>query len=367
MLDPTGLMSFPTAPNQPRGIFGASGRRRAPFRLGIGGTGYAADDTGQPMDMTGAPPPIDAAPLPPTDWRKTVGADLMSQLTQTPPNYALPPLAGQEADAGLRQPAPTMRGGFFGNVGQFPQIPLATTGPSAPSDKIAARGMIAPARQKARDKPGFFDRGGAGVDILGGLADGLAQYFGGQAMYVPAKYKERQAQADHQRSLEEWTRRAQLDASKPDYATINNRRVRINPTTGQADVLYTAPQDFDDYAATLGAEPGTEQYDRLVQDYVLRGGGPTATDNYNVREDWRQKNREDLEDKRQGNRVSLQDRRQAGQRSLKGVPTYRQANPLPRSNGRSGAGSGSVPEGATATGPGGAKMIFRGGIWVDLK
>ncbi|MCP6503188.1 hypothetical protein NL484_27365, partial [Klebsiella pneumoniae] len=81
--------------------------------------------------------------------------------------------------------------------------------------------------------------------------------------------------------------------------------------------LYQAPQDFEDYAATLGAEPGTEEYRRLVEDYVLRGSGPTATDNYNTREEWRQDNRIELEGERQGNRQSLLGQRQAGQRALK--------------------------------------------------
>src|SRR3546814_13202277 len=101
---------------------------------------------------------------------------------------------------------------------------------------------------KARDKPGFFARGGAGVDILGGLADGLAQYFGGQPQYVPAMYKRQQDERNHNQRLAQMQEETRLKLSEPDYATINNRRVRIDPTTGKSEVLYTAPQDFDDYA-----------------------------------------------------------------------------------------------------------------------
>src|SRR3546814_215136 len=177
-----------------------------------------------------------------------------------------------------------------------------------PSGKIGNGGVLfggarEKEREKARDKPGFFARGGAGVDILGGLADGLAQYFGGQPQYVPAMYKRQQDERNHNQRLAQMQEETRLKLSEPDYATINNRRVRIDPTTGKSEVLYTAPQDFDDYAASLGAEPGTDEYDRLVQDYVLRGSGPTATDNYNVREDWRQENRKDLEDIRQNNQI----------------------------------------------------------------
>ena len=373
MLDPTGLLSFP-APNRPRGLFGFN--RRPPFQVGTGDTmGGYAPGANNADDEAASPPPISMAPPPPADWRKTVGSDLMGQLPITPPSYSLSASPGQLANAldAIRDPntlppSPPVRGGFFGNAAALPQQPMPSTvgGSPAMSEKIGGRGLIAPDRQKARDKPKFFGHGGAGWDIIGSIGDALAQYGGGQATYWPTKIKERQAQADHQRALAEWAFRSQLERSKPDYATINNRRVRIDPTTGQADVLYTAPQDFEDYAATLGAEPGTEEYDRLVQDYVLRGGGPTATDNYNLREDWRQKNREELEGIRQSNRSALEGQRQAGRRALKAIPTYGQANPRPRS---AGAGnSGGVREGQTATNPQtGAKVVYRGGKWVPAR
>src|SRR3546814_5582637 len=75
-----------------------------------------------------------------------------------------------------------------------------------PSGKIGNGGVLfggarEKEREKARDKPGFFARGGAGVDILGGLADGLAQYFGGQPQYVPAMYKRSEAHTSELQSL----------------------------------------------------------------------------------------------------------------------------------------------------------------------
>src|SRR3546814_7032516 len=75
-----------------------------------------------------------------------------------------------------------------------------------PSGKIGNGGVLfggarEKEREKARDKPGFFARGGAGVDILGGLADGLAQYFGGQPQYVPAMYKRQQDERNHNQRL----------------------------------------------------------------------------------------------------------------------------------------------------------------------
>src|SRR3546814_5786919 len=78
-------------------------------------------------------------------------------------------------------------------------------------------------------------------------------------------YKRQQDERNHNQRLAQMQEETRLKLSEPDYATINNRRVRIDPTTGKSEVLYTAPQDFDDYAASLGAEPGTDEYDRLVR------------------------------------------------------------------------------------------------------
>jgi hypothetical protein len=370
MLDPTGLMSFPTAPNQPRGIFGATTRRRAPFRLGIGGTGYAADDTGQPMDMTGPPPPISQAPAPMQNWKNVVGPDLMAQIPPIDPNASQGIGAGGGIDgdpAMTLPPSPHMRGGVLAsNRGIFGSTPSA--GVPDPmggmSEKIGNRGTLPVLDANGKGKKGFDWRMLAGI-----VGDGLLGLNGQPGVYGPAMWKRRQDEANHAQRLQEMREQNRLKLAEPDYATINNRRVRIDPTTGESQVLYTAPQDFDDYAASLGAEPGTEAYDRLVQDYVLRGSGPTATDNYNIREDWRQENREELEGVRQNNRIGLQSHRQAGQRALKATPSYRQANPLPpRTGGRSGGGSrGGISEGATATGPGGAKVVYRGGKWMPAK
>lgn len=349
-------------PNMPRGIFG-SGRRRF-----INGQTQGRDGTGAsggmsiapPTDPAAAPgmqpPPISEAPPPPADWKKTLGSALVSQLPQMAANNGL--------QMEQMNPAPPMRGGSIGslgNRGMFGSMPMTAPDPMM-SDKIGNRG--APPIDDANGK------GKKGIDwrmIAGIVGDGLLGLNGQPGIYGPAMYKRRQDEMNHNQRLAEMAEQARLKAAEPDYATVNNRRVRIDPTTGQADVLYEAPQDFEDYAATLGAEPGTEEYRRLVEDYVLRGSGPTATDNYNVREDWRQENREELEGIRQGNRIGLQTHRQAGQRALRATPTYGQANPRPRAAGRSG-GSGGVREGQTATNPQtGAKVVYRGGKWVPAK
>ncbi len=359
MLDPLGLSS--PFPRRRRGLFGSSGPTRPPFQISGGGTHLAADDGGQPMDMTGSPPPIDAAPQPPANWQRTLGPEMLAGLPQTP-----------NADYQPLQAAPTMRGGMLGSPSRAdPTATLGMFGATARAANIG--GALQRGAMGTADSLGdatMPKKGGFDFRMLAGIiGDGLLGLNGQPGVYAQNMWKQRHQQAEQRDRMEQMREQTRLKLSEPDYATINNRRVRIDPTTGKSEVLYTAPQDFDDYAASLGAEPGTKEYDRLVQDYVLRGSGPTATDNYNIREDWRQENREELEGVRQNNRIGLQTHRQEGQRALRATPTYRQANPLPpRTGGRSGGRSGGgAQEGQTATGPGGAKVVYRGGKWVPLK
>lgn len=357
MLDPLGLMAMP-APNIPRGLFGGSRRRfnngYTPGRDGTGASGGMG--LSPPLDPSSAPgmqpPAISEAPPPPADWKNTLGASLVSRLA---------PMAGNGLQAQPMETAPPMRGGPLGmSVPPFGQ----SLGDAVMSDKIANRG--------APPIDGANGKGKKGIDwrmIAGIVGDSLLGAVGQPGIYGPNMWKMRQQQAEHQDRIAQMREQTRLKMSEPDYATVNNRRVRIDPTTGQADVLYQAPQDFEDYAAALGAEPGTPEYMRLAQDYVLKGSGPTATDNYNLREEWRQDNRLDLEGVRQGNRAALLGQRQAGQRELKGVPTYRQANPAPR---RSGGGSkapslADIPEGATGRDANGVRYVKRGGKLVPLK
>ena len=97
------------------------------------------------------------------------------------------------------------------------------------------------------------------------------------------------------------------------------------------------PADFQEYATTLGLQPGTDEYNEAVQDYVLRANGPTAQDG-----------RESLEGVRQDNRVSLEGVRQGNRVALRGMPSYANLHPRP-SAARSGGGNGGGAPRTTGT------------------
>ncbi|MBI0475730.1 hypothetical protein D9601_10240 [Sphingomonas sp. MA1305] len=121
-------------------------------------------------------------------------------------------------------------------------------------------------------------------------------------------------------------------ANAPDYFMSGDDRVRYDPRTGQSTVIYDAPQDSEAYASSLGLQPGTPEYSTAVQDYVLRGNGPTA-----------HQFDSDLEDDRQGNRMALEDTRQQHRLSLRGTPTYSDLHPRPRAASTGGGRSSSRP------------------------
>lgn len=173
-------------------------------------------------------------------------------------------------------------------------------------------------------QPKFFGKGGKGWTIMGILGDAMAAAGGGQATYLPAMQERQKREQEQQRWLAEqkvaqakfdWERRKDM---RPDVKVLGRTAISI-PFEGDPSVVYQAPSDAENYAATLGLNEGDEGYADAVMDYTLRSNGPTAYEQ-----------RRQLEDQRYGNRVNLRQ-----------VPTY--ANLHPRTGGR-GGGNGGGPK-----------------------
>lgn len=128
----------------------------------------------------------------------------------------------------------------------------------------------------------------------------------------------------------------EYEQSKPQFFMSNDDRVMFDPVSGESQTLYDAPEDFQLYADQMGLEPGTDEYNGAMADYVLRASGPTA-----------QAGREYLEGVRQQNRVDLEGVRQKNRMQLRSTPTYSQANPRPTS-GRGGGSRSSTLAGVIA-------------------
>lgn len=156
---------------------------------------------------------------------------------------------------------------------------------------------------------------------------------------------------------DDWSRQNEADLRAANPFSSGRDRVAYNPATGQSQVIYDGQEDFETYAGQLGLQPGTDDYFKAVEDYVLRSSGPTAHDRDLALEDERFGNRQVLEGLRQQNRLGLEGVKQGNRTTLRQTPTYRDRHgPPPRR-------SGNVAP--TATGPNGQKISWNGKAWVD--
>lgn len=145
----------------------------------------------------------------------------------------------------------------------------------------------------------------------------------------------------------DYARQNEADLRAANPFSIGRDRVQYDPATGQTNVLYDGAQDFEDYAATLGLEPGTDAYFKAVEDYVLKSSGPSAHERDVEMDDHRTANDERLEGVRYGNRVNMEDLRQ---RNRLGMEDVRQGNrikvrstPPAKSAGGLLGGNGDIP------------------------
>ena len=177
----------------------------------------------------------------------------------------------------------------------------------------------------------------------------------------------------------DWQNQNEADLKAADPFTIGRDRLGYNPATGQTENLFHGPADWEAFAASKDLKPGTPEYFRAVDDFVLRSGGPSAMENFSALDDHRTENDKSLENlqssnrrgletlrqggvssletQRQKGRTGLETQRQRGRTNLRGLPTYRDTR-------GGGTHTGAVP---TATGPNGEKLQYVGGKWIPLK
>lgn len=127
------------------------------------------------------------------------------------------------------------------------------------------------------------------------------------------------------RSLADKMWAQEYDQSKPQFFMSGEDRVSYNPVSGESQMVYDAPEDFQLYADQMGLEPGSDEYNDAMSDFVLRSAGPTANEG-----------RQFLEGLRQQNRLSMEGERQKNRMQLRATPTYGQVNPRPSGGGGGG-------------------------------
>ena len=245
-------------------------------------------------------------------------------------------------------------------VSGAPQMPVPSQ-----SQEMGAMAMPPVASQAPAAHPqGGFDYEGAGRALAGdqrrpqwwqylaaGVGDALTNQYGGGLGHSALGLLQRRDMQQQDRlnqaaaTLANWRYRdfarqdqADLNASRP--FTIGRDRMQYDPRSGQTNMLYDGQQDFEQYAATLGLEEGSPEYFQAVEDYVLRGGGPSAhardieldgvrTQNDERLDDYRTRNDRGLEDLRFRNRLSMESQRQRNRVDLKLTPGRSGGEDLP--------------------------------------
>lgn len=157
---------------------------------------------------------------------------------------------------------------------------------------------------------------------------------------------------------DDWVDQRQADLQAMHPTTVGRARVVYDPITRESQEVYRGPEDFEIYADRMGAEPGTQQYHDLQEDYVLRSSGPSAFGRDVQLDDHKTDNDARLEGIRHRNRASLEGTRQQNRMTLRNTPTP------PR------GGVGNAPRTAkpiTARDKNGRTMELRNGQWVLVR
>jgi len=289
------------------------------------------------------------------------GADiqgLMATLGQPADASRQPMPAPSDPAAAIlaQQPAARRTGMLFGGV--VPNTPPLNPGAGLTLDQGPL--TLPPAKGS-----GLFAKGGPLGDGSA-LRAALLGFIGGpqvSTILAQRKQQEREeaiAERRYQRDRADHLDDRDYDANKPQYFMSGEDRWRYDPMTGKSEVVADAPQAFEEYAHAMGYEPGSPEYRRAMSDWVLRASGPTATDNDLT-----------LERERYGNRVGLEGYRQQNRLAVRGTPTWRQSNPMPKAapRPRAGgpAGQRTYKQGDRLANAKGEMVELRGNQWVPVK
>ena len=136
-------------------------------------------------------------------------------------------------------------------------------------------------------KPGFFDRGGMGVNLLGGVADAVSTAYGGSPVFGIAQNQQRQRQqqlqdqiaqreAEKQQWIERqiWEREHPAPAA-PHYFETNDGSQGVIGPDGKPQIIYKDPTPKTTWQAVDNGD-GTRQLIPFVNGQPVGAGGGAA-------------------------------------------------------------------------------------------
>ncbi len=265
--------------------------------------------------------------------QQPMGGPVAMQQQQEPSNSMPEPFS---------MPRPAM-GGIFGRSPA--QRPMPNPAGAPGSSKENPKKL--PFFQRPNVQRGITSFADTLIRLRSGINPGIMDNYNARERAQSAQqFEQAQYERKRQAEFDDTMAIKQAELNAPQYFMSGKDRVQYDPTTGESNVLYDGPEQFQIYAQSLGYEPGTPEYVSAVQDAMLKSSGPTAY----------------------GYDRELDDYRTENDIKRKGAPTYLQSNPRTPAPRRGSAPRTSKPRSSskrpTATGPGGKRIEWNGSAWV---
>lgn len=210
-----------------------------------------------PFLLGGAMPPMASPPIAGASVTGGQGYSSGSPRmhSQEGPNRMRGPLAG------LRQAQPL--GGVLTDT--LPDLRLEPM----PQPNLAAMSQPQGGVDPLAPKPGMDKKALLG-GILGALGDGMMAYGGLQPAYLPALLNQQEGEREDSRWRERLS--AEIEAKRqerlhPRIEQVGNSIGWLDPSAGQFQSIFTAPQNFEIYARELGLTPGTPEYVEAIKEF----------------------------------------------------------------------------------------------------
>jgi hypothetical protein len=258
--------------------------------------------------------------------------------------------------------------------------------PSVGGPSLADLANGLPSAGKLHDGPNWGKILGTLAGIVG---DGLAGAAGRPALYTESLIRKREQDQEQNNALERLRAEVELKrqaALAPHVEQVGNALGMVDPTTGAFRQTYTAPSPAEQYAAARGFVPGTDDYKKEVQDYLLKGYSDPAMlnrlgliDHHYDRSDAQLGER--LAVTRRGQDLTHGDRRasiaQSNTNNVRSTSTSAANNirtTTTSANNNAATNQTRIQtarhvnhasDGPVAVGPNGQKIVVRGGRWVD--
>lgn len=155
--------------------------------------------------------------------------------------------------------------------------------PTIPKPQSWLDSVISPDASTTKGKIGLLGHAlmAAGSSPFKALGEGL--------IGIRADQREQMKSAADQRYRQAQIAEMERKANEPEVKVVGNNIVRFGRGGQNPESIYTAPMEAERYAGSLGLVRGSPEYERAVQDYVLRSNGPTALDADQEMADYRQK------------------------------------------------------------------------------